>query len=152
MSATVVSWNLDHWKRTPAQREAAWHYLAGVLGADAALLQEAGPPPEGWHAVGDLDTVKGRRWSATVVSPRHELFPVTEVRQAKVAEARPFQSSVPGAAATATVQIDGNELTVSSLYGVMQPRDAYASMNRHLADLAPLLDSPDHFKTGPCRG
>jgi hypothetical protein len=146
MSTTVVSWNLDHWRRTPDQREGAWRYLADVLGADAALVQEAGPPPDGWRVVGDLDTGVGRPWGAAVASPHHELRPVTEVRQVSVREAKPFKSSVPGAAATATLSVDGLDLTLTSLYGLMQPRDAYASMNRHLADLVPLLDSSDHFR------
>ena len=30
--------------------------------------------------------------------------------------------------------------------GLMEPRNAYESVNRHLADLAPLLDAPAHFR------
>lgn len=96
--------------------------------------------------MGDLDTGQGRSWGAAVVSPQQNLQAVTEVRQAKVRDPKPFNSSVPGAAATATVNMNGVSLTCTSLYGLMQPRDAYASMNRHLADLVPLLDSRDHFR------
>src|SRR4051812_19976777 len=134
MSIVLVSWNLDHWRRTPRQRADAWLYMEDVLKVDVALVQEAGPAPESWTVVRTLDTDMHRPWGAAVVSPRHSLIEVTEVRQVKVAMAEPFRSSVPGAAATAMVSIEDMDLTVTSLYGLMQPRQAYASMNRHLAD------------------
>lgn len=92
----------------------------------------------------------GHRWleglGTRIVSPRHELQEVTKVRAVRVSEARPYFSWRPGTAATATVEIDGLALTLVSLYGLMEPRDSYAAVNRHLAGLAPLLGAPAHFR------
>ena len=53
MGLTVVSWNI-------AKRHTPWCELVG-MGADVALLQEAGPPPEG---VGPLDIGPREAWDS----------------------------------------------------------------------------------------
>jgi len=40
----IVSWNMQHWSRKPAERTAAWDYLKTTLKPDFALLQETVPP------------------------------------------------------------------------------------------------------------
>ena len=145
MTATVVSWNLNHWQLGPEQRATAWDYLADHLHADVALVQEAGPPPSTWRHVG-TDIGGSRAWGTRVVSPTHALTEVTEVRPVRVADARPYRTWKPGTAATATTVVDGRQLTLVSLYGLMEPRNAYEAVNRHLADLGPLLDSPEHLR------
>lgn len=71
MSFTVVSWNLDHWRRNPQQRVATWRYLSDALDVDVALVQESGPPPESLEAVGDSKPVTvdrgGRCLSPSVI-------------------------------------------------------------------------------------
>jgi exonuclease III len=146
VTATVVSWNLNHWQRSQEQRRAAWDYLAHELQADVALVQEAGVPPSDWHQVGS-EIGGSRPWGTWVVSPTHPLTQITEVRPVRVSAAQPYSTSKPGTAATATAIVDGLPLTLVSLYGLMEPRNAYESVNRHLADLGPLLDSPEHLRS-----
>lgn len=40
----IITWNMDHWKRTTEQRELAWKYLIDTIDPDIALLQEVVPP------------------------------------------------------------------------------------------------------------
>lgn len=138
--------DLNHWRRTPDQRAAAWSYMRYELAADVALVQEAASAPSGWQVVGTLDPGEGRRWGAGVVSPRHPLQAITQVKPLSSPRVQPLKSSVRGTAATASVSIRGVSLTLTSLYGLMERGQAYATMNRHLGDLVPLLDSPDHYK------
>jgi hypothetical protein len=81
-----------------------------------------------------------------VVSPTCPLTEVTEVKAVRMSAPQPYSTWMPGTAATATAVVDGVPLTLISLYGLMQPRNAYESVNRHLADLGPLLDSPEHLR------
>jgi hypothetical protein len=45
MKLTIATWNMDYWKRTPAQRRAAWQRLQNS-DYDIALLQETAPPAD----------------------------------------------------------------------------------------------------------
>ena len=40
MKISIATWNMDNWKRTHAQRDAAWRYLTDNVAADIMLLQE----------------------------------------------------------------------------------------------------------------
>ena len=45
----LVTWNLNHWRQPllPTDtRRAAWAHLVDLVGAQVALVQEAGPPAE----------------------------------------------------------------------------------------------------------
>jgi hypothetical protein len=44
----IVTWNMDHWRRSTALRAEAWAYLEERLRPDVALVQEALPVP--WRA------------------------------------------------------------------------------------------------------
>ena len=87
-----------------------------------------------------------RLWGTRVVSPTHPLTEVTEVKPVRVSEPQSYSTWKPGTAAPATAVVDGVPLTLVSLYGLMEPRNAYESINGHLADLGPLLDSPEHLR------
>jgi endonuclease/exonuclease/phosphatase family metal-dependent hydrolase len=146
MSIVVVSWNMNWLGRSGSSRRKAWEYLVDGLNADVALVQEAADPPSGWSIVGEPVIDETRRWGTLLVSPSHDLDPVTEVRRVG-RDPRPWSFSQPGTAAAATTVIDGRALTLVSLYGAFDAEGwSYATVHRHQADLAPLLDSPEHLR------
>ena len=146
MSIVVVSWNMNWLGRSEGARQVAWEYLASELHADVALVQEAADPPSGWQVVGEPFIDDARRWGTLVVSPAHDLESLTEVRRVG-RDPRPWGFSQAGRAAAATGEIDGRALTLVSLYGAFDAEGwSYATVHRHQADLAPLLDSPEHLR------
>ena len=146
MGIVVVSWNMNWLGRNEGARRVAWDYLVSALHADVALVQEAAGPPSGWSIVGEPVIDDTRRWGTLVVSPVHDLQPVGQVQRVG-RDARPWSFSQPGRAAAATTEIDGRPLTLVSLYGAFDAEGwSYATVHRHQADLAPLLDSPEHLR------
>lgn len=142
MKLTVATWNMDHWKRTPAQRKAAWERLRGS-DIDVALLQETVPPADVprhdvvWREIGHA-----RRFGSAVVSLRG--WPIEEITTAKSCYsylAFPLLGTFPGSVAVARVHPPGTKpVTFVSVYGVI---DVYSTTTllRQIADLTPLFDS-----------
>ncbi|MTI95753.1 MAG: hypothetical protein FH749_09775 [Firmicutes bacterium] len=105
---TVLTWNMDHWKRKHEQRREAWEYLTEVIRSDIALLQECVPPDNlpGYHVI-YREIGGSRKWGSAILTR----FPAEEVE---------FDNSHPGAVVAAEVTLPGRKnLTVISLYGVM---------------------------------
>lgn len=142
MKLTVATWNMDHWKRTPSQRKAAWEHLRRS-GVDVALLQEAVPPADVprhdvvWREIG-----RARRFGSAVVSLRG--WPIGEITTAKSSYSYlsfPLLGTFPGSVAIARVHPPGTKpVTFVSVYSVI---DVYATTTllRQIADLTPLFDS-----------
>lgn len=64
---SVVTWNMDHWKRTVQTRRDAWSYLASSLGADITLLQECVAPRElDRSRIVHRQIAGGRPWGSAV--------------------------------------------------------------------------------------
>lgn len=131
VNLTVLTWNMDHWKRTNEQRNTAWKYLTENISFDVALLQECVPP----HEINDLNNViyreiGGRRnWGSAIVTLN---LPVRELE---------LKNSYPGALVAAEVTLpDDTVITAISLYGMIDS-DGYATLTIHrmLSDLTPLL-------------
>jgi endonuclease/exonuclease/phosphatase family metal-dependent hydrolase len=142
MKLTIATWNMDHWKRTPAQRRAAWQRLQNS-DYDIVLLQETTPPADVrrqdvvWREIG-----RERRFGSAVVSLKGS--PIEEISTAKSCEsylAFPLLGTFPGSVAIARVHPPGlRPVTAVSVYTVI---DVYATTTlfRQVADLIPLFDS-----------
>jgi hypothetical protein len=139
---SVVTWNMDHWKRTAQTRRDAWSYLSG-LGCDVALLQECVPPK-------DLDRSKivhrhiagNRPWGSAVAILNNELG-IEEIGSVRIRYSSTLFSMLgtyPGATIVAGVGFPAvGSITFVSVYGLI---DVYAqtTMLRIVADLIPLFD------------
>jgi hypothetical protein len=69
----IVTWNMNHCRRSQAQRGNAWEYLRHELHADLALVQEASPPEHlasVYRPIGE-NTFK---WGSAVVALRSDLI------------------------------------------------------------------------------
>lgn len=154
----VVSWNMNHWPRSPDARSKAWSFLRHDLSADIALVQEAVPPS-------DLDAVykpidadsTGCNWGSAVVavSGKYRLRPRTRrpvlapLTDGELAESHPGTTAVADVLDAATGQV---RITAVSFYGEWEnlPKDpekpkqrqeiySAATSHRNLSDLTPLL-------------
>ena len=70
----IVSWNMNHCKRSHAERRKAWDYLHDELRADLALVQEASPPKafsSVYHPIDDTNATYN--WGSAVVALRPDL-------------------------------------------------------------------------------
>jgi exonuclease III len=131
MKISVVTWNMDHWKRTIEQHEKAWTYLTEIVSADIMLLQEFALinriDDKYKKLYRDID--EKRKWGSAVVT-----------RDLRLEEVK-FKNSYPGAVAAAEVTLPNSEiLTVISLYGMFDEQNyVTAALHRVLSDLTPLL-------------
>jgi len=148
----LVSWNM-------ARRRAPWTWL-DALGADVALLQEAGRPASEWAlATNDEPAdawetalVGGRgKWRTAIVrlTDRVELRPRATVTLETSASVDDWVVSRAGSIAAADVIIDGAVvLTAVSVYAAWETtaREIYAdgSAHRILSDLSALMPKPNH--------
>lgn len=152
MRLKIVSWNMDHWRRTIHTR-AAWDYLA-TLKPDLALVQEAVSPlpdgavsdwkgrsvpsatnPEAWYIS------PTRRWGSAVVSYGLALTEVATARSPYSSQDVPLYGTHPGCVRVAQADLpDGSKLTLISVYGLIDAGYAVTAMHRILADLTPLFD------------
>jgi len=124
---------MDNWKRNQAQRDAAWNYLLNILKPDIALLQECVPKAEFESHYNLIYREIGghRKWGSAIIA--RNLLPIQEVV---------FNNAYEGAVIAADVTLsDGSQLTVISLYGIIDD-DGYATttLHRMLSDLTPLLN------------
>lgn len=131
MALSILTWNMDHWKRTREQREGAWDYLSRNVSADILLLQECAPPMQdnGPFRVLYRRLDDKKSWGSAVATRG---LPLDEV---------PFRNGNPGAVIAADVGLlNGLVLTVVSLYGRFD-EDSYVTTGLHrvLSDLTPLL-------------
>jgi endonuclease/exonuclease/phosphatase family metal-dependent hydrolase len=142
---SVATWNMDHWRRTPADRARAWSRLQDDIRPTVALLQECAPirglaAPHIYRELG-----RSRRWGTAVIAlgAGAELQQINHAVTPYSPQSLPVHGSVPGALAVARVTLpDVAPITVVSVYGLI---DVYSqtSMLRHVADLIPLFDSVD---------
>lgn len=146
----VVSWNMNHCRRSPEARERAWAYLRNVLHADVALLQETSPPAGCAAVYKPIDaTSSGRNWGSAVVSlsPRFALREWLRRPLAAAYADRTLPESHPGTVAVAdVVRVDTGEtcFVAASLYGqwdYLPSGDIYSpsTLHRILSDLTPVL-------------
>ena len=131
MKLSIVTWNMDTWKRTHPQRKAAWTYLTMEISADIMLLQEFAPQSQTDDQYSVLYREIGgkRKWGSAVATRG---LPICEVK---------FNNSYPGAVIAADVHLpDGGVLTVISLYGMFDEENyVTAALHRVLSDLTLLL-------------
>ena len=149
MPLRVATWNLNHWRQRllPLDtRRGAWEHLAGPMGVQVALVQEAVPPadlPRDRHVFGEL--AGHRAWGSGVVAldPAVTVEPIRSARMPWSRRHHLLDAAHPGATAVARVTVAGLQpITLVSVYGVMEG-SALISMHRIVADLLPLFDSPD---------
>lgn len=140
----VAVWNMSHWSRTPAQREAAWSILVDELRPDVALLQETVAPPDGsWSCV--YRPIGGARpWGSAVVGFTVDVEEVTHAKGRANSEPQPLLRTWPGSVAIATAPVRGRSVTLVSMYGLIDQGYADTTVHRHLSDLAPMFDDPAH--------
>lgn len=136
----IVSWNMNHWRRTPAARKAAWQFLK-QLQPDIALLQEAMPDEEvpfPYLVFRSGGIGKSRPWGSAVVSFSAPAVAITEARSRYSKKPCDLHATFLGSLAIARV----GELTVISHYGLIHDSYAVTTVHRQLSDLTPLFDSP----------
>lgn len=141
----VLTWNMDHWRRSPEQRTAAWERLRVLAQGGAALLQECCPPTRPLYPTVYREIGRTRAWGTAITSFALDA-PLTEITHALTPYSHhrlPVSGTVPGALAVAQVGLAGVEpITLVSAYGLI---DVYSqtTMLRIVADLIPLFDSAD---------
>jgi len=126
----VVTWNMDHWKRTKKQNSAAWDYLIDQIDADIMLLQEFSPPGkiEEKYTILYEEIGGDRPWGSAIVTKD---FDVEKVE---------FDNSYVGGVIVGEItSFTDDPLTVISMYGTLEEKYATASMHRVLSDLTKLL-------------
>jgi endonuclease/exonuclease/phosphatase family metal-dependent hydrolase len=135
----IVSWNMNHWRRTPGQRERGWRFLQ-QLEPDIALLQEA--MPEGRvldthraYRVGGIGQT--RPWGSAVVSFTMPVAEVTQARSRHSKSESDLHRTCPGSVAIGHV----SGITAISQYGLIEDGYAVTTVQRQLSDLTPLFDS-----------
>jgi endonuclease/exonuclease/phosphatase family metal-dependent hydrolase len=139
----IVSWNMDHWRRSSSERRAAWELLRG-LNVDYALVQEAVPPGDtaASRCVYRDGGIAGKgRWGSAVVSFRKPIRKVSDVASPYGRSGRraSLERTLPGSLAVAEAN-DG--LVLVSAYGAFDEGYTVTTVHRLLSDLTPLLDGP----------
>lgn len=145
MKLTVATWNMDHWKRTPALRRRAWEHLRSA-GYDVALIQEAAPPPDCpresvvWRSIG-----RYRRFGSGVVNlTDHRLEEVTTARPHSSYVHFPLTGTIPGSVGIARIHPPGvRPVVFVSVYAAIEDGYSMTTVFRQVADLIPLFDSVD---------
>ena len=145
----VASWNLNHWRQPllPSDtRRGAWEQLAGEIGAQVALVQEAVPP----LSLGRQQAVYGeiaghRNWGSAIVA-LDSTISIEPLRSVRIPYSRRrflLANTHPGSVAIARVTVPGVQpITVVSVYGVFDG-SVVSMILRVIADLVPLFDSAD---------
>ena len=142
----LVTWNMDHWRRSADQRTDAWAYLETTLAPDVALVQEAVPPShlQSVFRAGGIDDRRGaptnRGWGSAVVSFGPAITAVETATEPYRKKVVPVLRTFPGSVAIAEVKIDNDSIIVISMYGVIDRGYANATVHRMLSDLEPLVD------------
>lgn len=127
---SVVTCNMDYWKRNKEQRQDAWDYLTDEIRPDIALLQECVPPPDMSKEYNVIYREIGgtRNWGSAVLTRG---YPIKEVE---------FENSLPGCVVATEVEVPGIILTAISVYGMLCKYNyATTTMHRVLSDLTLLL-------------
>ena len=146
-SVSIGTWNMDHWKRTPQQRQDAWSYLRTESNADVMLLQESVAPAGMPRTRFVHREIAGRRpWGSSVVAFADDLE--TEEIDAVGTRYGPTRfsmlGSLPGSVIVARIHVpEVGPITCVSVYGAMDDGYAQTRMFRVIADLIPLFDSDD---------
>jgi endonuclease/exonuclease/phosphatase family metal-dependent hydrolase len=137
---------MDHWRRSPGDREAAWSRLTNAVSPDIALLQESVPPstlPRSGVVYREIG--RTRPWGSAVVAlnPEIELDEIWTVRTRYSPQTFAVAGTYPGAVAVARATLPKEPpITLVSVYGLI---DVYSqtTLFRVIADLIPLFDSED---------
>jgi len=109
----VATWNLNHWRQPllPVDtRRGAWAHLAGPIGAQVALVQEAVPSvdvPPGRAVYGEI--AGHRNWGSAVVvfDPGVKIEPIRSVRTPWSKRRYLLEGAHPGSVAVARVTVPG---------------------------------------------
>src|ERR1700733_4778629 len=145
----LVTWNMDHWRRSAELRAEAWTYLEAELRPDVALVQESVPPPTlrippVFRATGISDDRKtpacDRGWGSAVVSFGPDLRALEFAKSSFRPDLLPLLRTFPGSVAIAEIPTAGEALVVISAYGVIDLGYAEITVHRILSDLTPLID------------
>ena len=137
---SLVTWNIDHWKRTAQTRRDAWSYLSG-LGCDVALLQECVPPRDlNRSKIVHRQIAGNRPWGSAVAVFDSELNieEIGSVRTRYSSTLFSMLGTYPGATIVARVGISAvGSITCVSVYGLI---DVYAQTTARLASNEALQD------------
>lgn len=136
----IVTWNMSYWARSACQRAAAWEFLRS-LQPDFALVQEAVPPQDlpPSHCVYRRGGIGSRRpWGSGVVSFSGAITEITTVISPHGSRVTQLHRTHPGSVAVAGTEDD---LTLMSVYGLIDDGYAVTTVHRQLSDLTPLLDT-----------
>lgn len=140
----VATWNLSHAvKHDKGRRDRAWRHLAS-LGADVAIVQEAGLPISSVKSSIVGPNVEQPDWVTAIVSYGPEIRELEQpVRPSwnRKLEFRIPDAARPGTLAIAVVDIPQERpILAVSLYGRLRYADQ--SVLRAASDLLPLFDTP----------
>ena len=142
----VATWNMDHWRRSAAERDAGWLRLTDHVNPSVALLQEHVPP----RGLGPTRSIyreigRHRHWGSAIVAlePDIELTEIASVLTPYSSQSFTLANTFPGSVAVARAAVPGTDpITLVSVYTVI---DVYSqtTLLRIVADLIPLFDSVD---------
>jgi hypothetical protein len=142
----VVTWNMDHWRRSHDLREQAWTFLERTLHPDVALVQEALPVGRGRSVVFREGGIRDDRvtpcrdlgWGSAVVSYAAALAAIESATGPFSSKPVDLLRTLPGSVAIADVT--EHSLVVISAYGIIDHGYAESTVHRILSDLTPLID------------
>jgi hypothetical protein len=139
----IATWNLSHAvKHGQEQRNRAWQYLAS-LGADIAIVQEAGLPISGTKSNLVGHNPEERDWVAAVVSYGPELRELDQPLRPSWDQKLEFRipdAARPGTLGVAVIDFPGERpILAVSLYGRLRYADQ--SVLRAASDLLPIFDT-----------
>ena len=135
MKLRIATWNMAYWTHKGLQAD-SWRYFMNDIDADIFLFQEGRPTEEmlanknhlAWNEIG------GRRnWGSGIYSNKYEI-------QEEI-----IDTKFKGVFTIGSVRIENNNLTLISLYGLMESSGSskgYSITNLHrmLSDLTGLFD------------
>jgi exonuclease III len=142
----VLAWNMNHWQRSPEQREQSWRWLDSRFeaGTDIALLQETVVPFEYRdRAVNDPAVIGPHaQWASAVVTSGITPEAVRTAISAYSKAGCALQQTLPGSVQIASVDVgESAPIFAVSVYGCWdEHRCADTTMHKILSDLTPLLD------------
>ncbi len=151
---SVLTWNMNHWPRSTAERAESWQWVEAQFdsGLDIALLQETVVPAHLFaRAINDPPVIDPThsQWASAVLTSGAAPVAVSSVVSCYSKADCALQQTKPGAVQIASIEIgESKPLYAVSVYGGWDDhRCADTTMHRILSDLTPLFDGDGWKRT-----
>ncbi|MCZ7528917.1 MAG: hypothetical protein M5U31_00365 [Acidimicrobiia bacterium] len=133
----LIFWNMNHGFQSEENRQRAWDWLEET--ADVALVQEALPPPM-LRSVLFRPIYDHRPWGSAVVGLDTDVMDITRAKGRENSRPHDLRRTWPGSVAVGSIEVGGRQITLVSVYGLIDDNYAVTTVNRILTDLVPLFD------------